>query len=74
MYIEKPRGMLTTEIKEKAEKYLSREFTVKELKLYPYLCSCAVDHQRIERSKTSEEEQDIIQVLEKEGRLYREYP
>lgn len=67
MYIEKSRGTMTPELKQKAEEYLGREFTTEELRFYPYLCSCAVDHQRIERSKTTEEEQDIMRVLEKRG-------
>lgn len=70
----KPRGLLTNATKAKAEEYLGREFTQKELRLYPYLCSCAVDHSRIERSKTDDEEQEIIRMLEAEGRLLREYP
>lgn len=68
------RGVLTNEIKERAEHYLHREFTQEELRLYPYLCYGAVDHERIERSRTTETEQDIIRKLEEEGRLLREYP
>ncbi len=70
----KGRGMLYEELKQKAEAYLGREFTQKELRLYPYIVDCALNSRRIERSKTHEEEQDIISMLEKEGRLYREYP
>lgn len=37
VYEDKPRGMLTDETKAKAEEYLGREFTQKELRLYPGL-------------------------------------
>lgn len=32
------RGMLTESIKQRAERYLGRELTQEELRLYPYLC------------------------------------
>lgn len=72
--MEKPRGCLTEEIKRKAEQYLGRKFTQDELRLYPYLCDCALNRVHIERVKTSPEEQDIMSMLESEGRLKREYP
>ena len=68
------RGMLTPEIKAKAEKYLGREFTQKELRLYPYMQFCMINSQRIERARTDEEEQEILKTLEREGRIKREYP
>lgn len=70
----KQRGFLTEDFKQEAYKYLGRELTQKELRLYPYLCVCAIDWQRIERQKTTPEEQEIIKMLEKEKRLLREYP
>ena len=70
----KVRGMLTDSVKKQAEEYLGRCFTQTELRLYPYICDRAINNGRIERSKTTEEEQDILQTLENEGRLYREYP
>lgn len=72
--MEKSRGCLTEELKKKAEQYLGREFTQDELRLYPYLCYCSLNDARIERAKTTPEEQDIIHMLESEGRLQREYP
>jgi hypothetical protein len=72
--MEKRRGFLTEEFKQEANKYLGRELTITELRLYPYLCLCAVDWQRVERSKTTPEEQEIMKMLEKEKRLVREYP
>ena len=72
--MEKPRGILTEELKKKAEQYLGREFTQDELRLYPYLCDRALNRARIERARTSPEEQDIMSMLESEGRLKREYP
>lgn len=68
------RGMLTESIKQRAERYLGREFTQEELRLYPYLCYCAINDERVGRSRTTDAEQDIIQKLESEGRLLREYP
>lgn len=68
------RGMLTKELKEKAEIYLGREFTQKELRLYPYIVYCVTNGGYIDRSKTDEEEQEMLITLEKEGRLKREYP
>ncbi len=68
------RGMLTNAIRKRAELYLHRAFTQEELRLYPYLCDCAINHARVERSKITETERDIIQQLEDEGRLLRTYP
>lgn len=70
----KIRGFLTESFANEAREYLGRELTQKELRLYPYLCDCAINWSRVERVKTTEEEQDIMRVLEKEGRLVREYP
>ena len=68
------RGILTAEVKERAERYLNREFSQTELRLYPYLCDCALNSRRVERIKTTDEEQSIITRLEQEKRLRREYP
>lgn len=70
----KLRGCLTEKFKQEAKEYLGRDITQKELRLYPYLCDCAINHSRVERVKTTEEEQEIMKVLEKEGLLVREYP
>lgn len=70
----KRRGCLTEEFKREANEYLGRELSQTELRLYPYLCDCAINWSRVERVKTTEEEQEIMIVLEKEGRLVREYP
>ena len=68
------RGILTDKIKEKAEKYLGREFTQKELRLYPYMQYCFMNEGRIDRQHTNTEERDILQNLVDEHRLVREYP
>ena len=68
------RGFLTEAFAKEAKEYLGRDFTQIELRLYPYLTYCAVNHQKVERLKTTDTEQDIISMLEKEGRLVREYP
>lgn len=65
------RGCLTKEIKEKAEKYLGREFTVTELRLYPYIQYCVMNGGYIERSKINAEERDILRNLESEKNLIR---
>lgn len=70
----KMRGCLTESFKKEAKEYLGRDITQKELRLYPYLCDCAINWSRVERVKTTDEEQDIMIVLEKEGHLVREYP
>ena len=70
----KTRGCLTENFKKEAKEYLGREITQKELRLYPYLCDCAINWGMVERVKTDEEEQELIKILEKEGRLVREYP
>lgn len=67
------RGCLTDEIKEKAEKYLGREFTVKELRLYPYIQYCVMNGGYIDRVKTSSAERDILQKLVDEKHLKRGY-
>ena len=68
------RGMLTQELKNKAEKYLDREFTQKELRLYPFIVYCVTNGGKIPREKTDYEEREILQVLESEGRLVRKHP
>lgn len=72
--MEKTRGYLNENLKTKAEKYLGREFTQTELRLYPYLVYCLTNGGYLDRSKTSSEERDIIHLLESEGRIIREYP
>ena len=70
----KTRGCLTENFKKEAKEYLGREITQKELRLYPYLCYCAVNSEKVSRVKTDDEEQELIKLLENEGRLVREYP
>ena len=67
------RGVLTPEIKEKAEKHLGREFTQKELRLYPYLQYCCINSEPVDRRKIDAEEQNIIELLESEQRLVWDY-
>ena len=68
------RGMLTDEIKEKAERYLGRKFTQKELRLYPYLQYCMLNSQKVERVRIDPDEQDILDKLVEENQVVREYP
>lgn len=68
------RGKLTNEIKFEAEKYLNREFTQKELRLYPYLQYVFVNGSQIDRRKIDLDEWKIIDILIKEGRILCQYP
>ena len=69
------RGILTKEIKEKAEKYLGREFTQKELRLYPYMQYCFMNYEgHIERAKLRDGESEILRQLVNEHHLIRVYP
>ena len=68
------RGVLTEEVKEKAEKYLGREFTQRELRLYPYIQYCVMNGGYISREKTNEEERVILQRLTNEKHWIRDYP
>ena len=72
--MEKIRGCLNENLKIKAEKYLGREFTQEELRLYPYLVYCLTNGGCIDRSAITLKERDIISLLESEGRIIREYP
>ena len=68
----KIRGCLNENLKTKAEKYLGRGFTQRELRLYPYLTYCFANNGYVDRSKISSEERDIIRLLISEGRIIRE--
>lgn len=63
------RGVLTPKIKEKAEKYLGREFTQKELRLYPYIQYCCVNSKPIDRRQIDKEEFDLLEKLDDENRI-----
>lgn len=55
------RGILTDEIKEKAIELLDEEFTVRKLRLIPYLHHVMVDCSgRLDPMKMNEEEQKIL--------------
>ena len=63
------RGVLTPEIKEKAEVYLHRDFSQKELRLYPYLQYCCINSEPVDWRKIDGEEKDIIDRLDIDGLL-----
>ena len=70
----KLRGMLTEALKNKAENYLGREFTQKELRLYPFIVYCVINGGRIPREKINEQERKLLHLLMDEGRLKRNCP
>lgn len=63
------RGQLNNEIQKAAKKFLSREITVRELRLYPYLDYVMKNEQKIEPNHVNQEERDILQVLKQEGHI-----
>lgn len=64
-----PRGMLTDEIKEFAEKFLGREFDITELRLYPYLDYCLKNGGKYESKRVNWEEEKIMMQLAFECRM-----
>ena len=64
------RGKLTEALKKKGEAFLGREFTQKELRLYPYIDYCIKNNcQGWSFSKMNATELDIIDQLEEDGCL-----
>ena len=61
------RGCLTEQIQEVSKKFLGREITTNELRLYPYIDYVLKNGGRIDRSKLSIPEQDIIDMWKEEG-------
>lgn len=72
--MEKLRGCLNDELRQRAEQYLGRTFTQTELRLYPYLSYCCQNGARVERAKITDEEHKILKQLEDEGHIRRGYP
>lgn len=63
------RGMLTKDIQEKAKKFLNREITVSELRLYPYIQYQMMNEQMINFKCCNEEDYNILNKLCIEGHI-----
>lgn len=61
------RGQLTTAIQEKAFAFWGRNITQTELRLYPYIYSCAINARRIDPSKVNVEEREIMRLWKDAG-------
>lgn len=56
------RGQLTTGIQLMAVKFWGRNITQTELRLYPYVHSCAINARRLDPEKINLEEREIMQL------------
>lgn len=61
------RGQLTPAVKEKMEKFLGRETSVTELRLYPYLTYLMVNEQRVDPAKCNQDDRDVMRLLKDAG-------
>lgn len=64
------RGKVTEEAQKIANKYLKRDITQVELRLYPYLDFCIKNMNCYDRRKMSCEELDILEQLHDEGHVF----
>lgn len=67
------RGCLTEQIQEVAKKFLGREITTNELRLYPYIDYVLKNGSHIDRTKLSIQEESIIDVWKEDGHLNWDY-
>ena len=63
------RGQLTDRIKEKSEKLLGYEITVKELRLMPYLQYVMANEQVIKMESVNTEERKILSKWRESGHI-----
>lgn len=61
------RGQLTTAIQEKAVAFWGREITQTELRLYPYIYSCAINARKLDLNKINVEEREIMRSWKATG-------
>lgn len=61
------RGQLTAEIQAKAVAFWGREINQTELRLYPYIHSCAVNDRKIDPRKINSEERMLMQMWKRSG-------
>lgn len=65
------RGIVTSSVNEKAKKFLGREITVTELRLYPYIDYCLKNGGFYDRKKIDHTENQILIKLENEKHIDR---
>lgn len=63
------RGRLTDEINEVAMKFLGRQITVIELRLYPYLDYVMKNEQKLKIERINQEERDVLKMLKQAGHI-----
>ena len=54
------RGALTERVQNKAVELFGREITTKELRLMPYILTCAQDKRYIDQSKINDAERELL--------------
>lgn len=64
------RGQLTQRVQDAAKRLLSREITVHELRLMPYVQYLMVNEQKLDIAKINQEEREILSSWRKNGYLY----
>lgn len=63
------RGALTPEIQSMARKFLGREISRTELRLYPYLDFVMKNNQKVDPNKVNDEDRQVLSTLRKEGHI-----
>jgi len=63
------RGSLTKKAQDIAKKFLGREITVVELRLYPYMQYIMMNEQRIDPQKCNQEEREVLSKLKEENHI-----
>ncbi len=63
------RGKLTDEVKALSKELFGYEITVTELRLLPYIHSCLVDNQDIDRAHINQADRKIMSKWRDEGRM-----
>ena len=65
----KGRGSLTEKAQEIAKKFLGREITVVELRMYPYIQYVMMNDQKIDPIKCNQEDREVLALLRKAGHI-----
>lgn len=65
------RGVLTDEVKELSKELFGYEFTVRELRMLPYLMHCLLDNANVNPNKINAEERAILMGWQKNNFLER---
>ena len=61
------RGMITESVLDVAKETLGKEISQKELRLMPYIFTCAIDGQNIDVRKIDNDEQEIMKQWKELG-------